>query len=214
MSTKSTSKLFQDTEELKEQDINLPEEEEKVESEEVEEKEVEEAVTENVPAEVVENDIQDIDLSVIKRQKFRINGDNSKIIELNTSDMGIATRLKEAYPRLNSLVDSISERFNDVPDDEATEKQLKAIGEAIEDIDKKMRDEIDYIFNSPVSVVFDEGSMWDPIDGMFRYEHIIDKLAKLYENNLDKEFANIKRRVETTAGKYVKLQDHKKKAKK
>lgn len=165
--------------------------------------------------EQIENDIVDIDLSAIKKKRFRINGDNSKILELNTSDMGIVTRLKEAYPRLNDLMDSVTDKFSNLPDDdEDDEVQLTALSDAVNEIDKQMRAEIDFIFNSNVSEICgSEGSMWDPIDGSFRYEHIIDKLTKLYENNLDKEYASMKRRVENKAGKYVKLQDHKQKVK-
>ena len=201
MAKKSTSKLFEDEvkTEVTEENINAPvTEEERAETE----------------AEKPADDIQDIDFSAIQKKRFRINGDNSKILELNTSDMRIASRLKEAYPRLNNLMDEVADEFNNLPDEVEDEETLTKVADAVDKIDKKMRDEIDYIFDANVSEVCgSDGSMWDPIDGMFRYEHIIDKLAKLYENNLDKEFADMKRRVETKAGKYVKLQDHNKKAK-
>jgi len=201
MAKKSTSKLFEDEvkTEVTEESMNAPvTEEEKVETK----------------VETPADDIQDIDLSAIQKKRFRINGDNSKILELNTSDMRIASRLKEAYPRLNTLMDEVADEFNNLPDEVEDEETLTKVADAVDKIDKKMRDEIDYIFDANVSEVCgSDGSMWDPIDGMFRYEHIIDKLAKLYENNLDKEFADMKRRVETKAGKYVKLQDHNKKAK-
>jgi hypothetical protein len=201
MARKSTSKLFEDEvkTDVTEESMNAPvTEEERAETE----------------AEKPADDIQDIDLSVIQKKRFRINGDNSKILELNTSDMRIASRLKEAYPRLNTLMDEVADEFNSIPDDAEDEETLTKVADAVDKIDGKMREEIDYIFDANVSEVCgSDGSMWDPIDGMFRYEHIIDKLAKLYENNLDKEFADMKRRVETKAGKYVKLQDHNKKAK-
>lgn len=201
MARKSTSKLFEDETktDVTEESMNAPvTEDEKVETK----------------AEKPADDIQDIDLSVIQKKRFRINGDNSKILELNTSDMRIASRLKESYPRLNTLMDEVADEFNSIPDDAEDEETLTKVADAVNKIDGKMREEIDYIFDANVSEVCgSDGSMWDPIDGMFRYEHIIDKLAKLYENNLDKEFADMKRRVETKAGKYVKLQDHNKKAK-
>ena len=199
MAKKSTSKLFEDETktELTEKEMNAP---------------VDESPVNEAPA--VEDDIQDIDLSVIKRKKFRINQDNSKILELNVSDMKIATRLRESYPRLNALMDEVADIFNDIPDDVEDEETLNKVADAVDLIDTKMRDEINYIFDAPVSEICGtDGSMWDPIDGAFRYEHIIDKLAKLYENNLDKEFINMKRRVETKAGKYANLQDHKRKQK-
>ena len=48
-----------------------------------------------VPADVI-----DIDLSPTKKKSFRIDGDNSRIIYLNTSDVNIAIRLEELYPKL------------------------------------------------------------------------------------------------------------------
>lgn len=202
MPKKSTSNLFQEEEKdvIKEETIKKTAK-----------------VSDDVKAEQepIEDGIVDIDLSVIKKKRFRINGDNSKILELNTSDMGIVTRLKEAYPRLNDLMDSVTDKFSNLPDDdEEDEVQLTALSDAVNEIDTQMRAEIDFIFNSNVSEICgSEGSMWDPIEGSFRYEHIIDKLTKLYENNLDKEYASMKRRVENKAGKYVKLQDHKQKVK-
>lgn len=216
MAKKSTSKLFEDEvkTEVTEESMNVPVTEEELGAKELSEtvgKPLSEGLKDSLTSPA--DNIQDIDLSIIKKQRFRINGDNSKILELNVADMRIATRLKEAYPRLNDLMDEVATKFNDIPDD-ASEEMINQVGSAVDEIDNKMRDEINYIFDAPVSEVCgSDGSMWDPIEGAFRYEHIIDKLAKLYENNLDKEFANMKRRVETKAGKYVKLQDHKKKAK-
>ena len=75
----------------------------------------------------------------------------------------------------------------------------------IQDIDDKMREEIDFIFDAPVSkVCADGGSMYDPFEGMFRFEHIIDALSKLYETNLNSEFSKMKRRVSAKTSKYTK----------
>jgi hypothetical protein len=69
-----------------------------------------------------------------------------------------------------------------------------------------MQEQLDYIFNAPVSsVVCDEGCyLWDPVDGSLRYEIIIETLAGLYETNLDAEFEKMKTKMNS------KLQDHKK----
>lgn len=210
MPKKSASKLFQE-EEKKELAEQVEEKPTKPIQENLHDKGVILAKT-SVPE---DDDIVDIDFSVIKKKKFRINNDNSKILELNTSDMRIATRLKEAYPRLNQLMDEVTDKIAELPEgDDIDEKQLVQLSKVIEDIDKAMRVEVDYIFDANVSEICgSDGSMWDPIEGAFRYEHIIDKLAKLYENNLDKEFMEMKRRVETKTGKYAKLQDHKRKQK-
>ncbi len=202
--TKSTSKLFENEEPkpMQEDAMNTP----------VEEKEVEESVPEK-KAEVVkmpsatDDDIQDINLSAIKKKRFRINGDSNKILELNTSDMNIASRLAIAYERLQTYMEDVSKVLGEVPeetDDISKEQETLATTELAK-IDAKMKQEIDYIFDAPVSeVCSDGGSMYDPFEGMFRFEHIIDALSKLYENNLNSEFNKMKRRVSAKTSKYTK----------
>ncbi len=184
---KSTSKLFK-------------EEEKKLPKETVNEK----VVNMSAPA----DDIQDIDISAIKKKRFRINGDNSKILELNTSDLNISSRLETSYNKLQKHMEEVGELLaKSVPDDEAelTEEQENTIDAQLKAIDELMREEIDYIFDAPVSeVCADGGSMYDPFEGAFRFEHIIEAIAKLYETNLSNEFAKMKKRVSARTSKYTK----------
>lgn len=158
----------------------------------------------NLPAtnDVADENIIDVDLSAIKKQKFRINGDNNKILELNTSDMGLMTRLDEMYPKLIDLqneVISLADE-NDGADDTSL---LSSTAKKLKKIDNDMRETLDYIFQANVSETCgSEGSMYDPIDGVFRYEHIIETLTKLYENNLNNEFQKMKARVDKLASKH------------
>ena len=65
------------------------------------------------------DDVVDLTINVAKRTRFRINGDNSKIIELNLSDFGFAVRLKEGAKKLSEKVmlvqnyDSEDENFSE-----------------------------------------------------------------------------------------------------
>ena len=186
---KSTSKLFKEEEpkEMQKDALNLPEEK-------------------KVPEEPVE-DIQDINLSAIKKKRFRINGDPNKILELNTSDLGISSRLSSAYERLTKNMEEVGEILSGLPDDESelTDEKEEIIQEKLQEIDAKMKKEMDYIFDAPVSeICCDGGSMYDPFEGMFRFEHIIDALTKLYETNLNSEFSKMKRRVSAKTSKYTK----------
>lgn len=153
----------------------------------------------------VDKDIVDVDLSVIKKKKFRINGDNTKILELNVSDMGILSRLDEAYPKLMDLQDKVAE-LAEMNDADGEDRELLATtASKLNEIDGEMRKILDFIFDSNVSEVCgSEGSMYDPIDGTFRYEHIISTLTKLYENNLNTEFKKMKDRVNKHTAKYTK----------
>lgn len=163
-----------------------------------------------VKDEMLQNGIVDVDLSVIEKKKFRINGDNNKILELNTSDMGIIVRLEDAYPKLMELQEEVA-KLADINDDMDTDedadnrKLLSAAASKLKEIDGAMRETIDFIFQSNVSEICgSEGSMYDPIDGTFRYEHIISTLIKLYRNNIDAEFKKMKDRINKHTSKYTK----------
>lgn len=213
---KSTSKLFKEEEPkpMQEDAMNLPEEkDEETKLGEATEQFLKDKLEENEEAlsELVNksnDDIQDIDLSAIKKKRFRINGDPNKILELNTSDLSITSRLSKSYEKLNKYMDEVGKELQAVPDsgeEELSEDQERLVEENLAKIDAKMREEIDYIFDAPVSeVCADEGSMYDPFNGMFRFEHIIDAITKLYENNLNSEFNKMKRRVSAKTSKYTK----------
>ena len=150
------------------------------------------------------NDIIDVDLSIVKKKKFRINGDNSKILELNVSDMGIVSRLDETYSKLMDLQDKVAS-LADINEEANDREILSSTAKKLNEIDGEMRDLLDYIFQSNVSEICgSEGSMYDPIEGTFRYEHIISTLTKLYENNLNSEFAKIKKNISKHTAKYTK----------
>jgi len=206
---RSTSKLFKDEEpkKMKEDAMNLPEEVSQLTSIKDEmEKEVA-ATVEKTESEAPVDDIQDVDISAIKKKRFRINGDNKKILELNVSDMNVASRMSVAYDRLQKHMESVSDVLSALPDDgeEPTPEEQEEIESQLKAIDDKMKAEIDYIFQAPVSEVCDDGgSMYDPFNGAFRFEHIIEAISKLYENNLANEFSKMKKRISVKTSKYTK----------
>lgn len=154
------------------------------------------------------NEIRDLDLSSIQKKKFRINGDDSKMLELNTSDMAIISRIDEAYPKLEKLQKDAITAFADTDTTENEENGTNAIKEfsdTLTKIDSNMRELVDYIFDSNVSeICADAGSMYDPLGGKFRYEHIIETLVKLYQDEISNEFNAFKNRVNNKASKYTK----------
>ena len=154
----------------------------------------------------VNNEIIDLDLSVTKKKKFRFDHDDTRIIELNTSDMGIIGRISEAYPKLTALQDKASKIMEGLHnDDEHLEDDLKLMGIRLSEVDAEMRKIIDDIFNADVSAkAAPDGSMYDPFDGTYRFEHIITLLMSQYEKNLQDEYAKIERQVKSHTEKYTK----------
>lgn len=142
-------------------------------------------VTEEPEKEVIVD--KEIDLSPIRKQRLRIDGDNTRVVELNLSDMGILSRLTDAYPKLEKLQQkaiSISDRVGKEGDD-FDEVQL---GKDLKSIDREMRNIIDVIFDSKVSdVCVPSGTMFDPHNGMCTYEYVINALVQAYDNNISDE---------------------------
>lgn len=151
-----------------------------------------------------DNNIINLDMSESARRKIWINGDNTKVIELNLSDMGIITRLNDAYPKLDELSAEVREMASaEIPeDDDAT--ALSIMAEQFKSINEKMCDLVDMIFDYPVSAVCcDGGSMYDIVAGQYRFEYIIDKLSALYEDSINEEYKRMQKRMATHTNKYT-----------
>ena len=154
------------------------------------------------------DNIVDIDLSVTEKKRFRINGDATKILELNTSDMTIAARLPEAYAKLDKLTKNAQGlAMINIDPNSSEEEQLKGIasfGEQLKTIDQEMRIILDELFDAPVSAICaPTGSLFDIFGGQFRYEHIMETLSKLYHNNFNEEFNRMKIKLQQKTQKYT-----------
>lgn len=151
-----------------------------------------------------DQDVVDVDLGFVEKRKFRICGDYNRILELNVSDLGITGRLKEGYPKLQKYFEEAKDKVvasKDVVDEET----LGEFAEILAEIDAKMREVIDYIFDTNASeVCAPSGTMYDPVGGQFRWERILEKLSALYSTGLSEELAKMKTNVEKKTSKYTK----------
>lgn len=139
------------------------------------------------------NEVIDLNIDGIKKTQFRINGRNDLILELDLSDMRTSVRLQEGYERIQEQVKILAE----LPEDADMLKEL-------DKIDKALRKELDYIFDSNVSEVCGSGgTMYDIKNGEFRFESIINTLTKLYTDNLNEEYKKMKKRIQAHTEPYV-----------
>jgi hypothetical protein len=158
------------------------------------------------------NDIIDLDLSVTKRKRFRFDHDDNRIVDLNTSDMNIIGRMTESYPKLEELQQRASKLMDGIKTDSDEEDNeasavadMRTVSDRLKDIDKDMRDLIDFMFDAPVSqAAAPDGSMYDPYNGSFRFEYIIAVLITQYEKNLQTEFNKMAKQMDIHTAKYTK----------
>lgn len=146
-----------------------------------------------------------IDLSVLRKKRFTLDGSTDRVLELNTADLSIVQRLSEAYPKLEELENEVSQITEGVEaTDETVVQDMNTIATRLREADGKMRGLLDYIFDSNVSeMCAPNGSMYDPIGGQLRYEHLITILIGLYEENLAKEMKRVQKRVKSHTAKYT-----------
>lgn len=151
-------------------------------------------------------EVIDISIPAIKKKSYSINGSNP--IEINTSDVGIIQRLEKTYDKLDKLAKEASTELADsIETGEQSEfDEVVKASKALQKIDSQMRALIDEIFNAPVSEACTptgQGTMFDPLNGEFRFEHIIRGVAGLYEGNLTEEFNKVSLRMKKHTGKYT-----------
>lgn len=136
----------------------------------------------------------DIELEVGLKQRFRLNGNNKQVIELNPNDSDIIHRLQDAYPVVNEVIEKIAN----------LDTEAENFRDELKNCDKKIREQIDYIFDSPVSdICVPSGNMYDLYGGEFAYEKVIRTLSKLYEEEFANEYKKLKNRIQNRASKYV-----------
>lgn len=142
-----------------------------------------------------------IDLSITSRRKFTIDGDENRILALDISDMGVLKRLEEALPQLQTMANQAIKELASKKDDDS----LSSLAETLTKIDKEMREKIDYIFDADVSrTCAPSGTMYDPYNGRFRFEHIMEVISGLYAENITKEFRLMSKRTAKHTSKYTK----------
>ncbi len=148
------------------------------------------------------NNVIDISMKGVGKKKIRINGDDSLILMLNTSDFNVIQRLDESLPKLDNLeaeITKLGEKSKEESDTAKFAAQIKRF-------DDQMKEIIDYIFDSNVSeVCAGNASMCDFVDGGFmRYEVIISALTTLYGDTIDKQAKAMQNRVKSHTAKYTK----------
>lgn len=146
--------------------------------------------------ELMNEDVIDIEFKELQKKRFRLDRDNSRVIELNTSDFNTISRLEEIYPKMLEFVEDAQAELSDDSAD-----ALKVLS----NINDSMKELLNYAFNSDIAdKACPDGTLFDLINGKFRFEYIMERLIALYDENFTKEFELVKKRVGKHTSKYTK----------
>lgn len=147
---------------------------------------------------------KNINFGFDNKKRFTIDGDENKVIELDTSDVGIVTRLSDSMEKIKEL-EKKQEKLMELS---AQENDTAALDftTLFAEVEGDMRGIIDYVFDSPVTdTILGKSSVFSPVNGKYKFEQILDVLLDLYETDIKKETSKINTaHIKKHTAKYVK----------
>lgn len=158
-----------------------------------------------------------ISLGITTKKRFTIDGDRMRTVELDTHDLALVNRLSESVKKMEALkgewekLDAIGAQAKEpeASEDEVDEAALKEISDFSEQftlVENKMREIVDYIFDCPglCQTALGNASIFSPVNGVYKFEQIIDVFTGLYEDTIEAEAKKInKKKVEERTSKYM-----------
>lgn len=152
-----------------------------------------------------------LDLGFTNKKKFTVGGDPNRVIEFDPSDVGVANRLARSLKKLQGLADDW-EALNKANDGIANSeedgdiiKSSEEFSERYDKLEKEVRDIIDEVFDSKIAdTLLENTSVFSPVNGKFKYEHVIEAMLKCYEQQIQDEAPKFRaRNMGKYSGKYT-----------
>lgn len=134
-------------------------------------------------------------------KEFMINNDPDRVIRFNPADFSILERFQEASERITSAQEDTAEGI-EVKADGTVDSELDEAVEMIAGINKLIKDQVDYIFDSKVSdIAFGNQSPLSMVKGAPLFERFIEAAQKHIEKEIMAEQKASQKRIE----KYTKV---------
>lgn len=129
-------------------------------------------------------------------KEFMINDDPNKVIRFDPADFGIIERFNTAMKNIEEASETIKNDIDINPQGEPL-SELEEAAEAVAKVNKLIKDQIDYIFDSPVSdMVFGNKSPLALVKGVPLFERFIMAAKEVIEKEVKKEMEASQKRIE------------------
>lgn len=153
-------------------------------------------------------DIRNINFNIDTRESFTIDGDENRVIKLDIHDTNVVTRLTDALAMMRETQNSWT-HLNDLAKsgEDMSVEEINQFSQEYKDIENKMREHIDYAFDCPgmCDTILGTTSIFSSVNGVLKYEQIIDSIVNVYEDSIKRETEKLnKRKVAKKTEKYVK----------
>ena len=159
------------------------------------------------------NDIAgNIDLGYsTKKKNFSVGGDINNIVEFDPSDLGVANRLSKSLSKFKDFenqweeLNKSAENLQESDDMELALKNTEDFSAKFDKLEKDVRELIDYVFDAEIAdALLGNSSSFSPVNGYFKYEHIITAMLNCFEQNVKDEAPKFnKRNVQKHTNKYL-----------
>ncbi len=118
-------------------------------------------------------------------KEYAINGDETNVVRFMPSDFNILERMKEAVPAIESAHQTYVDS-KDAPD----------ISDVMYSCDKKIREQINYIFGNDVcTAAFGTANCLSPVGGNLLYQSFLEALFPILERDISVEMAKVEKNI-------------------
>lgn len=131
-------------------------------------------------------------------KEFTINGDPNRVIRFNPSDLNLLERFDQAEKTIDEEQKKLQEDIELKANGEPAENQedIEESIEVIRKVNKLIKDQIDFIFDSDVSdVVFGNQSPMSTVKGKPLFERVFDAIRPVLEKEITKEMKASEKRI-------------------
>lgn len=146
--------------------------------------------------------INTLKIGAPKLKRFAVDGDESRVIEIDPGDTGIVAR----WAAVESWFRETEQTLDGINVEDGNEAQAREFAALYARIDEEAREKVNYLFASDVCtpVAGPTGSMMRTVDGQPLFMVVLDALLPLYEAEVRKEQEKTDARIKKHTAKYVK----------
>lgn len=120
-------------------------------------------------------------------KEFMLNDDPDKVIRFDPADFAIINRFNEARKNIEKEIDALGDDV-DVDNKGEPVDELEDVAEAISKVNKLIREQMDYIFDSPISdMVFGNKSPLAMVKGVPIFERFVAAAQSVIEKEIKSE---------------------------
>lgn len=147
-------------------------------------------------------EIRNLQFGAPKRKQFTVDGDETRVIEIDTGDTGILGR----WSSVKKWFESVQERLEAMPKiEENSEESADQFSAEFNEMSNEVRQQLNILFDSDVCTpIVGNGSMLRTVNGEPLFMLTLETLLPLYEEDIKVEMQKSQKKIDKHTAKYKK----------